>query len=239
MKILLGIGIGILAVIVILVGVVGYLGFMPGVSNLFGSNKAKDLGVTFTAADLASAKAKIGRAVTDLPSNLEGINSIKFSGSNAIKAAFTSAEMTALFNDKQYKYFPLKDVQIKFNADGTTEMAAKLIKSRIEGLTQALGIAADDVKTITDYVKFVPTDPAIYVKGKLSVVNGKISQAVSSFTVGKLDFTKQVQDNASSISSWFQDHILTIPGTTVKSLSVAAVKLSFDGSLPNVARSKQ
>ena len=239
MKILLGVGIGILAVIVILVGVVGYLGFIPGVSDLIGSNKAKDLGVTFTAADLASAKAKIGRAVTDLPSNLEGINSIKFSGSKAINAVFTSSEMTALFNDKQYKYFPLKNVQIKFNTDGTTEMAAKLIKSRLEGLTQALGIAADDVKTITDYVKFVPTDPAIYMKGKISVVNGKISQAVSNFTVGKLDFTKQVQDNASSITGWFQDHILTIPGTSVKNLSTSAGKILFDGTLPNVARSKQ
>jgi hypothetical protein len=239
MKVLLGVGIGVLAVIVILVGVVGYLGFMPGVSDLFGSSKAKDLGVTFTAADLQSAKAKIGRIITDLPSTADAVNSIKFSGQKAINTVLTSAEATALFNDKQWKYYPLKNVQIKFNPDGTTEMAAKVIKSRIEGFAQAIGVAASDVKAITDYVKFIPNDPAVYVKGKLSVVNGKISQAVSSFTVGKLDLTKQIQDNAASVSSWFQNHILTIPGTTVKNLSVAAGKLSFEGSLPNVARSKQ
>jgi hypothetical protein len=46
MKFILGILFGILAVVVVLVLVAGYFGFVPGISNIFGSNKPVDLGIT-------------------------------------------------------------------------------------------------------------------------------------------------------------------------------------------------
>jgi len=46
MKFLKGLAIAIGALVIIAVLVLGYLGFVPGVSNIFGSNKPRDLGVT-------------------------------------------------------------------------------------------------------------------------------------------------------------------------------------------------
>jgi hypothetical protein len=92
MKILIGFLIGIGAVVLIVVIALGYLGFMPGVSNIFGSNKPKDLGVTFSAADYQSARAKMGTIISDLPNNAAAEASVKFSGQKAINATFTESD---------------------------------------------------------------------------------------------------------------------------------------------------
>ena len=59
-KVLRNILIGVGSFVLLVVLVLGYLGFMPGVSALFGSSTPKDLGVTYTAQDFASAHAKMG-----------------------------------------------------------------------------------------------------------------------------------------------------------------------------------
>jgi hypothetical protein len=59
-KVLWGVIIGVVAIVVISVIVLGYLGFVPGVSNIFGSNKPEKLGTTFTQQDYQSAITKSG-----------------------------------------------------------------------------------------------------------------------------------------------------------------------------------
>src|SRR5450756_747130 len=60
-----------LATLVVLVAVVvlglGYLGFIPVVAGVFGSDKPRDLGVKATAADLQSANGNTGVKLTELP----------------------------------------------------------------------------------------------------------------------------------------------------------------------------
>lgn len=56
---------GILIIILIPILVVGFFGFMPGVSSLLGTNKPKNLGVTYTAADYASYQQKTGAQFLD------------------------------------------------------------------------------------------------------------------------------------------------------------------------------
>jgi len=45
---------GILGIVLVL----GYLGFIPGLSSLFGSDKARDLGVDYTEQNYQEARAK-------------------------------------------------------------------------------------------------------------------------------------------------------------------------------------
>ena len=78
MKFLKGLAITIGVLVIVVVLVLGYLGFVPGVSNIFGSNKPRDLGVTYTAADYASAHARNGTTHTVLPAG--SVPNIIFSG---------------------------------------------------------------------------------------------------------------------------------------------------------------
>jgi hypothetical protein len=238
LKVLIGILIGIAAVVLVAVIVLGYLGFMPGVSNLFGSNQAKDLGVTFTANDYQSARAKMGTAITDLPTASAPENSISFSGQKAIKATFTEAEFNSLLNKRDWKYYPLKDSQLKINPDGSAEFTAVLIKGRVEDFARAVGASESTLGELTNYLKLLPGDPAIDIKGTCSVVNGKISQSITGFKVGKLDFTKQVQDNSGNIVNWVQSDLFTLPGVSIKNFQLINGKVNFEGTLPDVARSK-
>ena len=106
MKFLKGLAITIGALVIIAVLVLGYLGFVPGVSNIFGSNKPKDMGVTYTTADYASAHARNGTTHSVLPAG--SVPSITFSGSHQVNTVYTQAEINALLNNRQWTNYPLR-----------------------------------------------------------------------------------------------------------------------------------
>ena len=239
MKVLLGFVIAIVVIAVIVVGVLGYLGFMPGVSNFFGSNKAKELGVSFTSNDLKSARAKTGTVITDLPTDAAPEDSIKFGTPRQVDATFTQAECNALLNNHPWKYYPLKDCQLKINPDGTAEFTAILMKDRLQSAVQALGASEDNIKVLNDYLKLVPGDPAIDVVGKAGITNNQITGIdVVDFKVGKLSFTKQVLDNESSLTNAAETLMGSITGMNIESLQIVNGSFHFKGTLPDVARSK-
>ncbi|HSW58486.1 MAG TPA: hypothetical protein VLH15_08800 [Dehalococcoidales bacterium] len=238
MKVLLGFLIGIGVVVLIAVLALGYLGFMPGVSNLFGSNTPRDLGVRFTAADFQSARAKTGTVHTDLPSDARPEDSLRFSGQRAVNTTFTESEFNSLIVNRPWKYYPLDQPQLKINPDGSVEFTARIVKSRIEPFALSLGFTQEDIGMITNYSRFLPGDPVVDIKGTCSVVNGRISQSITQAKIGRLDFTKQIQDNSGSIVNWIEDELLTMPGLSVKNFQFVNGKVHFEGTLPDTARSK-
>lgn len=67
----------IIAVIILaIVLFLGYSGFIPGVSALFGSNKPRDLGVNYTETDRASAREKSQIEYVSLPANIPNSQSL-------------------------------------------------------------------------------------------------------------------------------------------------------------------
>ncbi len=238
MKVLIGIIIGIGVILLVAVLALGYLGFMPGVSNLFGSNKPRDLGVSYTAADYQSARTKTGTVISDLPSDAAPQDSLKFSGQKVINATFTESEFNALLDTRDWKYYPLKDSQLKIHPDGRVEFTAVLVKDRVESFAKAVGVSQENIGQITNYIKLLPGDPAIDITGTCTVVNGRISQSVSKFKIGKLDVTDQIQKNSQSIVNWVQDELFTLPGVSIKNFHFVNGKVQFEVTLPNVARSK-
>ncbi len=237
MKFLKGLGITIGVIVIIAVLVLGYLGFVPGVSNVFGSNKPKDLGVTYTAADYACAHASNGTTHTVLPAGTTPENSIKFSGQHAVNTTYTQAEMNALINNRQWEYYPLKDCQLRINPDNTVEFSGIVITDRIKGYLTALKLSENNMKSVTDYLKYIPGNPAFYVKGTLEVANGQVvNTQVTQFKVGNLTFTKQIQDKLPEIINAAYTQISKYPGFTIKTLKFVNGQVQFNGTLPDSAR---
>jgi hypothetical protein len=236
MKFLKWLGITIGALVIIAVLVFGYLGFVPGVSNLFGSNKPKDLGVTYTAADYASAHARNGTTHTILPAGTLPENSIVFSGSHAVNTVYSQAEINALINTRQWEFYPLKNCQLRINPDNTVEFSGNIIMNRLKGYETALNLG-NNMDAITKYLKFVPGNPAFYAKGTVEIANGQIvNTSITQFKVGKLTFTKPVQDNLSSLISNAYSEINAYKGFSITTLKFANGKVQFVGTLPDSAR---
>jgi hypothetical protein len=240
-KFLKGLIIFVAIILVAAVLVLGYMGFVPGVSDILGSNKPRDLGVAFTPGDFQSARAKTGTVIADLPSDAAPAQSIKFTGTTkTVNATFTQAEFNALLN-KSWKYYPVSDCQLKVNADGTQELSGILHVDRLQGCAQALGFSDQDLKQVTDYLKAVPGNPPCYLKGHISIVNNQfVNSDITDLQIGKVPIpADQIQSNKNAIASAAQSVIAHVQGLSVKSFNFVNGQVKFDGTLPDYARAKE
>jgi hypothetical protein len=199
---------GIVVLVVVAVFVVGYFGFVPGLSDVMGSNKPLDLGVKYTPSDLASANSKLGVTYKTLPSTENGYASLSRSGEKQVTASFTSAELTALFNDHsaKWKYYPIKDIQVKIGNDGTVELSGVLLVNRFGGLADALEIPEGARSQVRPYLSYISSNPSIYIKGSLSVANNVVQSNVQAVQVGKFSVPiNQIQSIQPVFEQFVQD----------------------------------
>ena len=255
----------IVAIVIVLVLVLGYFGFIPGLSNLFGSNKPRDLGVHYTEADRVSGRAKSGIAYQALPADTSIQNAIQTSGSKPVTTEFTSAEMTAIFNNKAIKIWPYKNVQLKFNTDGSGEISGILLKNKIPDFAAYIGAPKEAVNLA---MKFLPADPVFYVKGVATLTDNKVGLfEPQKFEIGRAplpvsmflsfvppQFVKkayaidlnQLSNELSGISgkrgliiNFINERLTHYQGFFAKNASFGDNKLIFDGTLPETESSIQ
>jgi len=233
---------------------IGYLGYIPGLSTLLGANKPRDLGVKYTDSDKASARAKSQLIYGVLPENTPPEMSIRRSGSRKISTTFNSAEMTSLMNNRPWKYWPIEKVQLRINDDGSAELSGVVINEKLKGYAAAIGVPAKASELIT---KFLPKNPAFYVKAKTSLTENKVSEFdVQSVYLGKVplpvntllakfapEFIKSVfaEDFISELSKYegkkeaiinfINERLSRIPGFYAKKAYFKDGKLNYDGTL--------
>ncbi len=236
MKVVAGIFIGILAVVVVIVLVAGYFGFVPGISNVFGSNKPRDLGMTSTHADYVSVTAKDHIQRIDLPAGTAPGQSLSFAGSQPENFNITQAEAAALGNDNPWPYFAITDLHVRFNADGSAEMSGILLVDKLHDYAIGRGYTEDDFASALNYVqKFAVIQKRMpfYIKGTGSVVNGVISFNISKLEVGRLSIpVSKVNDNKASLIDAFNKAAAHVPGFSVKNFSIQDGQVHFEGTLP-------
>lgn len=229
---------GIFVVLLVLVLVAGYFGFVPGISNVFGSNKPIDLGVTYTSADSASGMAKGKVKHVDITSSGSPEGSLSFSGTIPANFNLTQSEVTALINGNKWVYFPLSDVQVRFNADNTAEASGVLHLDILKDYALARGLSESDFNTAIEYLKLFTTiqkEMPYYIKGTGSVVNGAITFDCIEFKLGRLPVpVGQINDRKADLINLLNADALSIPGFSVKNFSISEGQMHFEGTLPAV-----
>ena len=244
MKVLLGFIIGIVAVVVVIILVAGYFGFVPGVSNIFGSNKPVNLGTTYTAQDYKSAVAKSGVQLLNNVDTVSLEETQKIYGpAKQVNVDFTPAEVLALLNDKTHApNFPLKDFQLRVNPDGTAEVAAVLMMDNLDKYGTTHGVNTGSMKEVLDTVKkagIIAKEVPIYIKGNASVVNGQMSLDADAVKIGRLPISADtVNNNETDIINYFNNHEKDVPGFSVKNFAIVGGKIHFDGTLPSSVKAK-
>jgi uncharacterized protein YpmS len=227
---------GIVIVVVLLVAVLalGYLGFIPGLSDLLGATKPKDLGVKSTGADLASINAKTGVTYTALPSGTAAAKSEVVSGSKPLQTTVTQEELTAMVNDHsgKWKAYPASNVQVKINQDGTMEMTGTLRLDRLDNYVAATGATGEQVQQILATAKTLGSNPSFYGKWDIDVTNGQVTGTIDKITIGNLDLPQdQIQANKALIFQAIQGRLHELNINAAK-ITVTNGKLSFDGTVP-------
>jgi hypothetical protein len=233
--------VGLIVVIIVVVLGLGYLGFVPGVSKMLGSDKPRDLGITYTDADLKSitSKNRVQRIVLESAPDIKSIFVLK--GSQAITNVFTDKEITArLGQESDWLFNPFTNVQIKIGENGIVEASGTVRVDRLKSYAEATGVSSTDIETISkgmDKYKVPRISFPAYVKGNLSIENNRVNIDVSELHIGKIPVPKGLYSQAKRSFEDFVYERLTSGGygsLYVKSLSFSNGKMSFSGNIPKV-----
>lgn len=247
--------------LILVIGVIIYLallGYIPGFSTLLGANKPKDLGVTYNEADYESARTKSSVVYEALPVSTPDSNSIAFAGSHPVSTSWNSAEMTALLNDRPWKNWPISDVQLKINQDGTTEMSGIYNVDKLKGYASAIGVPS----AVSDRLTLLPKEAAFYLRGAASLSNNQVSTfdiaearlgrvsiptgILLSYNIIQHAYAETVSGELSKYSGkkkaiveFINEKLAWVSGFFAENADFSDGKLNFTGSLPDKELSVQ
>jgi hypothetical protein len=228
------VGIGVGAVLLTVVLILGYLGFVPILSDLMGANRGRDLGVSYTTADYDFARSKLGFTLNTSSPDVFPADSITVGGFKPLTATLTSAELTALVNKltDTWKYFPLENVQIRINSDGSLEIQSTLLLNRFEGFAQAIKMSESTLSKIRPVLAIIQTNPSFYMKCSFTIKDGVAQSTFSQIQIGKVDMG--VSDIAVMQTSFnsFLENIAQAPKGSFTNMSFGNGVVNIEGNLP-------
>lgn len=225
----------IFILIILAIGVLGYFGFVPVLSSLFGSDKPKDLGVKYSKAQYADYVAKAKTEVISTRENLLPENSITYTGKTDVKQSFTQEEISSRLNYAVWKYMPVKNVQLKINVDGSVEFSAIVAYDRLNGFIERVGAgqySKADVDKGLGYLKLMGRDFPIYAKFKASMNNNQLTENTDVIEVGRFSIPLKSLDADNVIISVSQGIMSKVPNFYAKSVNFENGKMNFDGTVP-------
>lgn len=232
-------GIAVLAVMVVLVLVGGYFGFIPGVSNIFGSNKPRDLGAVYAQSDYQSARNKMGTNITELPPEAPPEQSIRITNINNVNINLTQNEVNAIVNINEWKYYPVTNCQVNIHTDNTVEFSGIILKDRVENCAKALGASDNDIQVLMSYVRYVPTNPIVYFVGTFTIIENKVTiLEVNELQIGRLSFLNQFQEKRVQIIQIVESWLAQSANFKIRTCRFVNGQLQYEGSIPDVAISK-
>jgi hypothetical protein len=226
--------ISLIFIIIMLIGLgLAYTGLIPGLSKIIGADKPKDLGITYSNEMPKTLEAAYGPEITSLPDNGSTIGSIILSGSKPISYALTSEEITALMNFHHWKYYPLSNVQIRINSDGSVESSGTINVETALSSIEAYGFTTTDVrKAMSDYHIPVISMP-FYAKFKGGIENNKITLSIDSFQAGKIPIPAPIiAANTNRVINALEALETKPTGFYIKKMSFVGGKVLFDGTVP-------
>ena len=230
---------GLLVSVIIAALILGYFGFVPGLSDVMGANTPRDLGVKATASSLSSANSKLGVTFSTLPADAVGAASLSETGSHPVSATLTSEEVTALLNDHaaKWKYYPIDNIQVRINPDNTIEMSGVLRIDRWSGYADAIGLPESVRSQVRPYLSLLLTNPSIYMKGTLSI-QGNVQLYISDLQLGRVSSPQGLTDNFIGVIQAFVQYVSSLYQIQVSQMYAQGGALVLVASAPtNVALS--
>lgn len=204
-----------------------YLGFVPGLSGLFGSGKPVDLQASTTANDLLSAEVKLGQEVLTDKDRVPSLKTIRNGGTSTVNTRLTGREFAAHLE----AIHPIKNVQVVFYADGTFAASGQIDKSRIVGYAKMLGYEkVSEVNVLHTINKYLPGSPTVYLRGSGGIADGVPTMKLSEAKIGRLPAsTTGVAKVLVDYAKW---NLEKVPGLDITTMNITGDGVSIIGTVP-------
>jgi len=203
-----------------------------GYFAVFGA-KPKDLGIRVTPEDSQKAREITG---TEIISIMPGDNKKDFTleGKKPIEFVMDSKELTAFSNNRSWRNYPVKNLQIKINPDGSLESSATLIIAKAMPYAMALGYSEAQIKDAMEKYNIPPVEVPIYIKGKGSVLNNKVSVNASNVTIGMVPIPGNIVARANQEAEQVLDDLIQkhSHAFNAEKVDFENGKLNFKGEVP-------
>ncbi len=223
MKLLKRLLIGLAILIVVVIAILSYIGVMPVFSKYLA--KQVDLGVKADPALVTAFESKYAPTAVNGKVNLD-VN-------------LSSAEVTSIFTvwETRDKNFPLYNVQVRFNPDGTGEASGFLKVATAISLAKSLGYSDSDIETGKKYVQFVAGDLPFYVKGTGGMTNNVLSINPTTFQLGRVSVPESIVNPAAEIvGDMIERRIDQIGGADIQEANFKSGSFRLVGTVPETIK---
>lgn len=227
----------LLVLVLISVLIAGWYGIVPGVSTILGANNARDLGVRYTAADLASYEQKTNIHFSDFASaplnpSKPGKKTVFADPQTVDNLVISQAELTAAVNSLNWRSMPLDNVQIRAG-NGTVEVSGNLKPANVSSFIHfigGVGYSQSAIDKATSWAQKLVNRAPVYVKAEVSAVNDQLSFKLDEAKVGRLNIPQDVASNV--LRTGLTNAILNADNYAIKSASFTNGQLNFSGTYP-------
>lgn len=187
--------------------------------------KQVDLGVKADTSLVTAFEAKYG--------NPNGTGKIK------LNVDLSSKEITSVFAiwEMRDKYFPLHNVQVRFNSDGTGEASGFLRIATAISLAKNLGYSNSDIDKGKEYIKYISGDLPFYVKGTGGMTDNILTINPSTFQIGRVTVpTSITKPVALAVGDMIERRITQIGGADIKDASFKTGMFHLEGLVPETIK---
>jgi len=206
----------VLVVVIILAGIAatGVL-YVPGLSELMGTNAPRDLGVKADPAVFSALLARENVKLTGPASNYPLTADIRYGPASPMEVTVSSAELTSLMQSTNNANGPLKNMQVRLGSNNQVEVSAN-----------------------ADLEKYgYPLKGPVYLKGTLAKAGpGSVKVTLSEGSLGILPAPGfALQQGEDGLEQQINKQLASMPGMRIDTLSIENGQLRYTGAFPRTA----
>ena len=213
----------LIVLVFLVVAGLSYVGVMPFFSKFVA--KQVDLGMKADPALVTAFETKYGKR--------NGTGKIK------LNVDLSSQEITSVFAvwGMRNKYFPLYNVQVRFNPDGTGEASGFLKIATGITFAKNLGYSNSEIDKGKEYIKYISGDLPFYIKGTGGMTNNILSINPSTLQIGRVTVPESITKLAAvGLGDMIERRIAQIGGADIKDANFKNGVFHLDGTVPETIK---
>lgn len=219
---------------IILAGFLGYIGYLPQVAKILGTDRPRDLGIKVTEEIKKKALKKINVEQKKMVDSSDPSLSISYIGQHEVKEDFSGEELTAIANNSKWIYYPVANIQILISGN-KMEITGLLKTERIIGYVIATGGSKYNIGNILLKIRLPKGTIPFYLAGTGSGKENKVLLKIEKLEIGRLSIPNNwVKDNIKYIEIFAEERIKFVRGLEIKSATLENDQFKFSGKLPDL-----